>query len=207
MTSAAQPDNSNTKKRSFRLHPDAVEIFAFYALAPIAAIMFIGAQLLWLAAPVSPHELLTTSGFDGGLMAKIGIGLAIGVPIAVVLGWAVGVAKGTPMPGVWSMVLSLLLSPFFHPNVALSLKVAQGTAHIGCFDYSAKECRSMLHADAAGVTSDAQSAQRNVTGIEKLPGSWVLYVPYYMLHTGKLNAKLDAQRAVLKSFMASHSHQ
>ena len=65
----------------------------------------------------------------------------------------------------------------------------------------------MLHADAAGVTSDAQSAHRNVTGIEKLPGSWVLYVPYYMLHTGKLNAKLDAQRAVLKSFMASHSHQ
>lgn len=182
------------------LHRDAIELFAFSALWPLAVLMFIGAQVLWLCVSVSPQELLTTSGFDAGLMSKAATGLIIGAPVVWVLGWAVGVARGTPMPFLWPIVLAGLLSPLGHPSVVLSLKVAQGTAHIGCFDYNAKKCRSLLHANTIGVTGDAQSGQKQLTGVENLPGSWVLYVPYYIFHTGKLNAKLDAQRESLKSF-------
>ncbi|MBC8742969.1 hypothetical protein F6X40_41695 [Paraburkholderia sp. UCT31] len=212
---APSPDNLSIGDKS------AIAVGGFGALL----LVFHLACTLWLAVkvPVSPQDLNDASWLMSYSVTEYAAhtmrwGMAL---TCLIMGVAIGVAKGRLTPVITGVVLFLFLHTTGMETAQLRVGVAGGATRIGCYVWESSECRAMLGVPVNNAPSMYLSpAEMERTGETLAPWyqkalvadvSWdtVFFVApcttvWAAFHTGELNAKLDAQRAAVAKFRAAN---
>jgi hypothetical protein len=200
-------------------------VTALVALALFVGLFFLGCDG-WLAykVPVSTQDLRDASWFfsytpTDYFSSVVGTAFALGV---LAVGLVLGLVRNSAVYGLLGVICALCLHGLSLPSVQFRQSAGAGTAKIGCYVWDSRECKSMLgvrfdnapsmylpraEADKSGeiYTAWYLKAREGLVSSTLQAAAPFLSVPYYAFHPDVLNAKLNAQRAEVARFRASHA--
>ena len=133
--------------------------------------------------------------------------------ILLMVGAGYGVAKNSPFPVLLAVFTAALFSTA-NPTSQFLLAEMTGKARIGCLDWSSRECRQMLDVPAGNALSILIKGATDDDCAHLTPGYEALerrvdaqrqsHVLEYLAHPSRMKAHLNAERAEVTRFQASH---
>jgi hypothetical protein len=153
---------------------------------------------------------LSGSEMDPWLVSFFGLTVPL---ILLMVGAGYGVAKNSPVPVLLATFTAALFSTV-NPTSQFLLAEMTGQARIGCLDWSSRECRELLDVPVGNAPSILLKGATDDDCVHLTPGYEALerrvdaqrqsHGLEYLAHPSRMKAHMDAERAEITRFQASH---